>query len=84
METSDGRADSRTPERTRIAEGATWATSSIEGGHGLAMNKAPRSSSPLAARAFMKRQPPITQRSRRGQQAHLKEARLASHEHRRE
>ena len=30
----------------------------------------------------MKRQPPITQRSRRAQQVHRKEARLASHEHR--
>jgi hypothetical protein len=47
----------------------------------MAMNKAPRSSSPLAATP-LKRQPPITQRSRRAQQAHRKEARLASHEHR--
>jgi hypothetical protein len=48
----------------------------------MAMNKAPRSSSPLAAQAPLKRQPPITQRSRRAQLAHRKEARLASHEHR--
>ena len=40
----------------------------------MAMNKAPRSSSPLAATP-LKRQPPITQRSRRAQQAHRKEAR---------
>jgi hypothetical protein len=39
----------------------------------MAMNKAPRSSSPLAVQAPLKGQPPITQRSRRAQEAHRKE-----------
>ena len=68
-------------EKMRIAEGATVATSSIEGRARMAMNKAPRSSSPLAARPLEEAaadHPEV----RRAQQAHRKEARIASHEHR--